>query len=146
MKKLRFIIFSILFGLLQCQTAIADVNQTIVNEVNSYRSHQGLAQLKMNALISQVAKQHSIEMAENKIPFGHDGFDDRMHILFREIPHSHGIAENVAYVYNNLDDVVNLWLHSKGHRENIEGNYTLTGVGFAYGENGKIYVTQIFIR
>ncbi|WP_231590801.1 CAP domain-containing protein [Hymenobacter terrenus] len=43
-------------------------------------------------------------------------------------------------------DFVNGWLNSPGHRANIEGNFTRTGIGVATSSTGRIYSTQIFIR
>ena len=43
-------------------------------------------------------------------------------------------------------EVVDGWLHSPGHRRNIEGDFRLTGIGLAEGSNGMIYFTQIFVR
>ncbi len=43
---------------------------------------------------------------------------------------------------------VNAWLASTGHRQNIEGDYHLTGVGVASPDNDSLtfYFTQIFIK
>jgi len=38
------------------------------------------------------------------------------------------------------------WLNSPGHKKNIEGNFTLTGIGYARDHKGNIYFTQIFSR
>ena len=43
-------------------------------------------------------------------------------------------------------EVVNMWLNSPGHKRNIEGNFTLTGIGIAEADNGYLYFTQIFLR
>ncbi|WP_296649299.1 CAP domain-containing protein [Romboutsia sp. 13368] len=43
-------------------------------------------------------------------------------------------------------EVVNAWMNSKGHRENIlNPNFTTLGVGIAKDSNGSIYWTQMFI-
>ena len=39
---------------------------------------------------------------------------------------------------------VEMWLESEGHRDNIEGPYTLSGIG-SYERDGAIYFTQIFL-
>jgi uncharacterized protein YkwD len=43
-------------------------------------------------------------------------------------------------------EVVNGWLKSPGHKKNIEGNFVLTGIGYARSKKGDIYFTQIFSR
>ena len=53
-------------------------------------------------------------------------------------------AENIAQGYSTGQAVLNGWLGSTGHRENIEnGNYTHHGVG--YVEDGH-YWTHVFAR
>jgi uncharacterized protein YkwD len=43
-------------------------------------------------------------------------------------------------------EVVDGWLKSPGHKRNIEGDFTLTGIGIASDKQGNIYFTQIFSR
>lgn len=140
MKKIFIILFICLF-----QNVFAGESD-ILNEVNTYRVKHGLSQLKMNKIISDEAKTHSREMAEHDIPFGHYGINKRVHRLFAQFKHSRGVAENVAYSYNNTDGIVKQWLGSSGHRKNIEGIYNLTGIGIAEDKSGRVYVTQIFLR
>jgi uncharacterized protein YkwD len=53
-------------------------------------------------------------------------------------------AENVAMGFNSAAAVVNAWLGSAGHRANIEGNATRTGVSAVKSGDGVWYYTQIF--
>ena len=124
-------------------------NQKIIyEEINAYRSAHGLSPLTLSPIISEEAKSHSIAMADNSVPFGHDGFKNRMHDLFREFSHARGIAENVAYgdEDRNSHELVAMWLRSPGHLRNIVGNYNLTGIGLARDANGRVFATQIFLR
>ena len=54
-------------------------------------------------------------------------------------------AENVAFGSTSAREVVDNWLKSPDHKENIEGPYTLSGIGIAADRNGALYFTQIFI-
>ncbi len=112
--------------------------------VNDYRSRKGLPALQMNGDISSQAEKHSIDMATKKVGFGHDGFEDRVKIISKKIGNIHSSAENVAYGNLSPKEVVDIWLKSPGHRKNIEGNYTLTGIGIATGKDNIIFFTQIF--
>lgn len=38
------------------------------------------------------------------------------------------------------------WIKSTGHRQNMEGNFNLTGIGVATNAKGQYYFTQMFIR
>ncbi len=119
----------------------------ILNEINAYRAKEGLSQLKVNSFIAEQARQHSREMADRSIPFGHDRFGERKEkILAKYSDGCYAIAENVACSDSGLKRIVPLWLHSPGHRKNIEGNFGLTGVGVVRDNHGRVYVTQIFLR
>jgi uncharacterized protein YkwD len=127
--------------------ASIDNQKIIFKEINAYRVEQGLPPLRSNEIISQEAEQHSREMAEHAVPFGHAGFSDRVHRLFRQFKRPRGAAENVACTSApNPHEIVKLWLHSPPHKKNIEGNYNLTGIGVAYGPHHEVYATQIFLR
>jgi len=113
--------------------------------VNARRINAGLPVLTWNDDIAAEAKQHSLDMADGMIPFGHEGFADRFARITLIIPASAG-AENVAYA-SDAELAVSLWMDSDTHKANILGNYDYTGVGVAYGESlGVYYFTQIFIR
>ena len=155
MKKIKIGFTSVLVILAIClfQSAIAarsdaDVQKSILDDINSYRVKHGLSQLKINAEISLEAKKHSQDMALNVVPFGHKLIKERMHRLFGEFKRPRGIAENVAYTSSGrgADELVRLWLNSPGHRRNIEGNYNLTGIGVVRDKDGGVYATQIFLR
>lgn len=118
----------------------------ILRLVNLHRRSIRLAPLQMNALESSVAARHSRDMATGRTPFGHEGFKDRMNTIRKKIPGIHVTAENVASGQMSAKEVVDGWLHSPGHRRNIEGNFTLTGIGLARDRRGMIYFTQVFTR
>jgi uncharacterized protein YkwD len=127
----------------------ADVQQAILAEVNSYRAKHHLSPLRMNPAMSREAERHSQDMATNRMPFGHQGFNQRIQRLSQEINHSASSAgsENVAaYPHRTAQEIVALWLSSPGHRRNIEGHFDLTGVGVAHDGHGRTYYTQIFLR
>lgn len=138
------LILGIWQNLIAAPNNLNDPAKNILQGINDYRMSQGLTPLIMHPIISQIAKRHSQEMADNKMPLGHQGFNQRSNELFHQLKSCWGFAENVAYLYTNPQDVVALWLNSAGHRKNIEGHYNLTGIGLAQQHN-KIYVTQIFV-
>ena len=47
-------------------------------------------------------------------------------------------------VWNRSSGCCRMWLESTGHRDNIEGPYTLSGIG-SYERDDAIYFTQIFL-
>jgi len=117
--------------------------------VNKHRRTVRLSPLAYNARIAAVARRHSEDMAAGRVPAGHEGFEERHRDLSKIIPLS-GIAENVGIndypPSETVRAAVSGWLSSRGHRENIEGRYDLTGVGIARDARGVYYYTQIFVR
>lgn len=130
------------------QPKSSDAVQTVHQDVNEYRVSHGLQPLALNPLVSQVAAAHSREMATGKVPFGHDGFEQRVNTLRQSLSFGK-VAENVGYNMGYADPVskaVKGWLHSPEHLENIEGDFNLTGIGIAKNDKGEYYFTQIFLK
>ena len=125
---------------------LAAISADILRYVNQHRKSMGLPALRANSFISSVALEHSRDMLTGKSPFGHDGFRGRIDKIQHQLGHLHVAAENVASGPMGAREVVDGWLHSPGHRRNIEGDFTLTGIGLAEARNGMIYFTQIFTK
>ncbi len=87
-------------------------------------------------------------MASGKVPFSHQGFEQRVSIIRRQIPYQ-AAAENVAFnqgYSNPAEQAVEGWIKSDGHRVNIEGQYNLTGIGIVKNAKNEYYFTQLFIN
>lgn len=56
------------------------------------------------------------------------------------------ISENLGFNYTKPETVMNAWLNSEGHRNNILGNWSHTGLAVSRDEEGFIYYCQIFAR
>ena len=55
-------------------------------------------------------------------------------------------GENIAKGQTSPAQVVNSWMNSQGHRENIlSTKFTDIGIGVAKDSNGTLYWTQMFI-
>lgn len=117
----------------------------ILQYVNDDRKQHNLAPLQINVLESSLALKHSQDMANGKVKFGHDGFNSRAKAIQKAFG-SMTVGENVASGQMTAREVVNGWLNSPGHKKNIEGDFVLTGIGYASNRKGDIYFTQIFSR
>ena len=117
----------------------------ILQYVNDDRKVHGLAPLEMNDMESSLAAKHSQDMARGKVAFGHDGFNNRAKAIQKAIG-SNEIGENVASGSMTAREVVDGWLKSPGHKKNIEGDFKLTGIGYAIDKKGNLFFTQIFSR
>jgi uncharacterized protein YkwD len=116
----------------------------ILQLINDHRRSIGKPVLAKSQVIWEQANMHSQNMASKKVPFGHDGFADRIAKIRAALGSSGSAAENVAAGYGSAAAVVNGWLGSAGHRANIEGNSTRTGVSAVKSGDGVWYYTQIF--
>ena len=128
------------------KVSLAGMEKNILRYVNDYRRQIGKPELKMIDVASAEADKHSENMAARRTGFGHDGFENRVARIGKQIGGVSAAAENVAYGELTAKEVVNGWLHSPGHKKNIEGNYTLTGIGVARDRSGTIFYTQIFLH
>lgn len=157
MKKIRNIIVCMLLTSLLNPSSFASAaqlsqekekqyQQMLLKEVNRYRFSKGLNTLVLNDAISKEARQHSLDMADKKMTFGHQDFDKRITHIKRRIRDFGGGAENIACFKLPPKQVVQKWLTSRGHRKNIEGRYNITGVGIVQDAKGWIYYTQIFVK
>ncbi len=126
--------------------SIANMDREIIGYVNAYRKQKGLSPLILLPTAAIEAKRHSVEMASKKLAFGHAGFDHRAAVIDKALKGTSSTGENVAYGRMTAFEVLTTWLKSKGHRENIEGNFNYTGVGVAKDSQGVIYYTQIFAK
>jgi uncharacterized protein YkwD len=120
----------------------------LYDEINIYREDIGIDPLSLTNLISSLCREHSQAMADGEVEFGHDGFEQRFAELLENADISE-VAENVAMTGNQNDPIeviLDNWLNSEGHRENIEGDYDYTGVGVVRSSDGYLYFTQMFVR
>lgn len=121
------------------------LEQAVFQQVNAYRARQRLPALRWEERLAQQARRHSQAMLTHS-GFGHAGFEQRLAAI--GIPWS-SAAENVAYSQGVLDPATHAvqdWLNSPGHRSNLVGPFTLTGVGAARNARGEVTFTQIFLR
>ncbi|HAN76634.1 MAG TPA: CAP domain-containing protein [Bacteroidales bacterium] len=126
------------------QSDLLKMEEEVLVYVNEYRASNGKPKLAMNEFMRGQCRDHSTKMASGATSFGHDGFDERTDLIWAQVG-SGAIAENVAYNYSGAREAVNQWINSTGHRENMLGDYTLTGIGI-YKTGNQIYFTQMFLR
>lgn len=126
------------------------VEQQIHMQINQHRRQLGLDTLRSELLIGNVSREHSQNMANGTVAFGHSGFSNRVYGMRTQL-RWYAAAENVAYSsYQDASTIatrlVTGWLNSSGHRRNIEDpRFNRTGVGVARNASGRWYATQIFL-
>lgn len=125
---------------------LSGMEDKILYYVNQHRKEVGKPPLQMLNAASAEAAKHSSNMASRKTGFGHDGFETRIATIRKSFGTVSAAAENVAYGQLSAKEVVDGWINSSGHRKNMEGSYTYTGIGVAKDRSGTIFFTQIFLR
>jgi len=126
--------------------SVGKIEREILKLVNAYRENKNLQPLKLVDEIVVEAEKHSQNMAEKRVAVGHGGFDARYQRIQQSVKRVGGGAENVAYGNISAKEIVNGWIKSPHHRENMEGYFNITGVGVARDRNGVLFYTQIFIN
>lgn len=121
--------------------------QKVIGLVNAQRKENGLSMLQYDATLCKIATHRCFENVDNNMfdhirPNGTPCFT-----IFGEYGLSYvAAAENIAAGQTTPEQVVDAWMASPGHRENILGDYTHIGVGVAVDASGCIYWTQSFIK
>jgi uncharacterized YkwD family protein/spore coat assembly protein SafA len=126
---------------------VKNVEEEVLSLVNQERSKIGLRPLEMDWELSRVARMKSQDMAQKNY-FSHTSptygspFDmmKQFGINFRTA------GENIASGQRTPKEVMESWMNSQGHRENIlKPDYTHLGVGYYQGGSYGHMWTQMFI-
>ena len=136
----------------------ADYEQQVVDLVNLERANRGLPPYKRVTALDEAARYHSADLGQDNY-FEHDTYDrvggnlvyvcDTWTRLGTYYAGANAMAENIAYGYSTPQSVMNGWMTSTGHRENIlSTNNWEIGVGYATGGGSghTPYWTQDFGR
>lgn len=120
--------------------------------VNAERRSRGESPLQWDGELSQLARQHSLNMARSGA-LGHTGSDGRGMADRARAAGIRGwraLGENVAFNQGFNDPsafAVERWMGSSKHRANIlNRQFTRTGIGVARAADGSIYFTQVFMN
>jgi len=127
---------------------VKSLESEVIRLVNVERSKRGLQTLSANWQLSRVARYKSQDMID-KGYFSHTsptyGSPFKMMEAFG-IRYS-AAGENIAMGQRSPQEVMNAWMNSPGHRNNIlSTSFYQIGVGLAKDRNGRMYWTQMFIK
>jgi uncharacterized protein YkwD len=117
--------------------AVTDQEASFAAMVNEVRAGTGARALRLTGRLSEIARRHSRQMAERGELYHSDlrrafrGFDYRV------------LGENVGYG-GSLDQVLEAFLDSPPHRQNLVGDWKKSGVG-VWRTGGRVWVTQVFL-
>lgn len=119
--------------------------QEVIRLVNKERAEAGLPALKYDWELARVAKYKSRDM-NNVGYFSHNSPTyGSPFTMMKDFGISYKSAgENIARGQASAEVVVNAWMNSPGHRENIL-NEDFTHIGVGYVNDGRHW-TQMFIK
>lgn len=116
-----------------------------MNLINDHRASLGLKRLERINHMSYKSEEHDNYMITNNV-VNHNDFVARSENIMKTLG-AKSVGENIAYNYSTPKAVLDAWLASPGHRENIEGNFTHFGIAIKENPaNGRKYYTNIFAK
>ncbi len=124
----------------------------IYNLINDERRKKGLTKLDWDENLTKLSRSYSKQMAKESF-FSHYDREGNSVVERAEDSNIKGwskIGENLFYCegYDDFNALaVRGWMNSPEHRRNIlDRQFTSTGIGIAQSRDGRIYITQVFIK
>jgi len=127
---------------------IDEIGKKCLTLSNEFRAKNGLRPLEWCDHIWKISFEHSRNMGNYKVKFGHDGFNDRIHKLpyyFHQANENVFMCQGVSEYHVSAMGVEG-WINSPGHRKNLLSNTTHCAIATYRNNRGEFYLTQIFIR
>ena len=124
----------------------------IFSLVNNERRRKRLTDLVWDDQLARLARRYSEQMARGNFFSHYDQNGDSVVERARNarLKGWSKIGENLFFC-EGLDDfnafAVRGWMQSPSHRRNIlDGAWTKTGIGVASTRDGRVYITQVFMK
>ncbi|CAI5747290.1 unnamed protein product [Peronospora destructor] len=118
---------------IETYTTYEDYASAMLATVNKQRATKGLSPLCLNKKLHIAAQAHSDDMAAKNF-MGHEGSDGST--MSQRITTAGydwtSVAENVAAGHVTVDDVMQGWIDSPKHLENIMGDHTMFASAYAF--------------
>ena len=128
------------------RTELRSMEKEVVRLINAERDARGLSPLRSVPRIARISRKKAVDLRDNNY-FDHTSptYGTPFEMLRHFSVTYHYAGENIAKGYDTPEQVVQAWMASKGHRQNIlNPNYTKIGVGCIDGISGPYWV-QLFI-
>jgi uncharacterized protein YkwD len=127
---------------------LATLESRCFDLTNGHRKQKGLAKLVRKRDLDEIARDHSRDMARRQA-LDHAGFDRRKKAVMAALPYQ-SFGENIFRSTRKPDEIpgkaLESWIRSPAHRKHLEGDYRMSGMGAARGGDGRIYLTQLFVK
>ena len=125
-----------------------EIGKKCLQLTNNFRAKNNLPPLIWDDDIWRIAMTHSKNMGEKKIPFSHEGFNERINLFPFYFTQA---CENVFTGFGYRDyavapAAVNGWISSPGHKKNLLSDTTHCAIATYITRRGEYYLTQMFAR
>ncbi|MFY4775008.1 CAP domain-containing protein [Metabacillus sp. RGM 3146] len=123
---------------------MSSIEDQVIELTNAERKKNGLQPLKADSSLGNVAQAKSDDMEKNNY-FSHTSptYGSPFEMMKKFGQNYQTAGENIAQGQQTAEEVVDAWMKSKGHRENImKSEFTNIGIGFNKDGN---YWSQMFI-
>ena len=145
MRKLGSFVMLVLASQLVCivPAAAAEVSpaaareQEALSSVNAARASAGMSSLVIDADLTSIARTHSRDMAASGVLQHNTSLPSQVK-GWRSIGENVGAGPDVA----TIDDQ---FLASEAHRANVLGSYRKIGIGVIEGDDGMVWMTQVYV-
>ena len=121
--------------------------RAVLAAVNAHRATRGLAPLRLSTSLVASAAWKARHMAAYNYIGDYDPAPPIARSFFDRVAacgYRGGAGENIARWYASAAAVVQAWLAEPGHRANIEGNWSTTGIAVAVSGTGMPYWVEDF--
>ena len=121
--------------------------RAVLAAVNAHRATRGLAPLRLSTSLVASAAWKARHMAAYNYMAHDDPAPPVARSFFDRVAacgYRGGAGENIARWYASAAAVVQAWLAEPGHRANIEGNWSTTGIAVAVSGTGMPYWVEDF--
>jgi uncharacterized protein YkwD len=124
---------------------LSEDEQSLLDLINSERQRKDLPSLRANATLCEVARAHAMNMAKQR-KLEHKLDNKTPPERVKDSGYKYALlSENIARGDVSLMEILQAWMKSKVHRENIlEAEFTETGIGAVRDGMGEMYYTQVF--
>ena len=116
----------------------------VADAINGHRLSIPKPPFTFNSEVSAIARVHSADMAQDRVPLGHDGFDARVAEARHFVPGAGG-AENIATGFVSASALLEGWLNEPSHKMNIESDLKFAGIGLEPSRNGVNFFTLLLL-
>jgi uncharacterized protein YkwD len=127
--------------------SLEEMRDEVLRLVNIERTKEGVPELAALPELTESAQLKAQDLLDNNY-FAHESptYGSEHEMIKSFVPGATYTGENIALGQSTPGIVVNHWMNSDGHRENIlNENFTHIGVGAIHGEGGGIRWVQQFL-